>query len=149
MDIYIIDANLIFSSILNIDSGIARFIQNVEYHKVKLYAPELLKVEIAHHHDDILKATGLSSREINYVKDKIYGYIQFIDDQIIPFEEYVKAMRIVRDIDPDDVTFIALSNYLSETLWTGDAKLYHGLKAKGYTKVVNYQDIKKIYNITD
>ena len=32
MDIYIIDANLIFSSVLNIDSGIARFIQNVDYH---------------------------------------------------------------------------------------------------------------------
>lgn len=83
------------------------------------------------------------------MKDKIYGHIQFIDDQIIPFEEYVKAMRIVRDIDPDDVTFIALNNYFNGTLWTGDTKLYYGLKAKGYSKVVNYQDIKKIYSITD
>lgn len=117
------------------------------YKKVKLYAPEILKVEIENHHDELLKASNLSSNEIRYVQDKIYNHIQFIDDQIIPFEQYVEAMRIVRDIDPDDVTFVALNNYLNETLWTGDTKLYKGLKAKGYTRVVNYQDLKAIYNM--
>lgn len=41
-------------------------------------------------------------------------------------------MRLVRNIDPDDVTFVALTNYMGETLWTGDNQLYKGLKKLGY-----------------
>jgi predicted nucleic acid-binding protein len=76
-----------------------------------------------------------------------YKYIEFIEDAAIPFEEYIKAMRIVRDVDPDDVHFIALTNYLDRVLWTGDVKLYNGLKAKGYEKVVMFKDISRTYNL--
>ncbi len=147
MDIYIVDANLIFSGILNLKSGIAQFILDAEQYDVQLYAPELLKTEIESHQKDIIKASGLSLPKIRYARDKLYASIEFIDDQIIPFEEYILAMRIVRDIDPDDVTFVALNNYMNETLWTGDNELYRGLKAKGYTRVVNFKDLKKLYNL--
>ncbi|MEM1324322.1 MAG: PIN domain-containing protein [Bacteroidota bacterium] len=89
----------------------------------------------------------MSLPKIRYARDKLYASIEFIDDQIIPFEEYILAMRMVRDIDPDDVTFVALNNYMNETLWTGDNQLYKGLKAKGYTRVVNFKDLKKLYNL--
>jgi predicted nucleic acid-binding protein len=56
-------------------------------------------------------------------------------------------MRLVRDIDPDDVTFVALTNYMDEILWTGDTKLYNGLKKLGYKKVVNFNDLQKRYKM--
>ncbi|MEM1324321.1 MAG: hypothetical protein AAGI23_00125 [Bacteroidota bacterium] len=44
MDIYIVDANLIFSGILNLKSGIAQFILNADQYDVQLHAPEQLKI---------------------------------------------------------------------------------------------------------
>jgi hypothetical protein len=32
-------------------------------------------------------------------------------------------------------------------LWTGDNELYSGLRSKGYDRVINFKDIKRIYNL--
>lgn len=147
MDGYVVDANLVFSSILNLRSGISTFIQKKQEYGINFFAPEYLKVEIANHHADLLKVSKLTSREILYARDHIYDYVTFFDDDAIPFEEYIKAMRIVRNIDPDDVTFVALNNFLGKKLWTGDLKLYRGLKQKGYEDVVVFQDLQIYYTI--
>lgn len=147
MDIYIVDSNLIFSAIFNLNSGIGQFILKSRSYNVSLYAPRYLKLEIDKHFDKIVQRSGLSAEDIRSLLDKIYGFITFINDEIIPFEKFVEAMRLDRDIDPDDVTFVALTNFLDKTLWTGDAKLYTGLKALGYEKVVNFSDIKDIYSL--
>ena len=136
-----------FSAILNLESGIAQFIQTIERYDVKLYAPEMLKVEIQRHHRRLISISKLTSDEVTYARDRLYKFIEFIDDDAIPFDQYVQAMRIVRDIDPDDVNFVALNDYMKEILWTGDMELYYGLKKKGYKNVVIFEDIKKKYNL--
>lgn len=145
MDIYIVDSNIIFSAALSIKSGIGQFILKTKENDVELYAPKYLKVELERHFDKIVKKSKLAPKEINLAIEKIYQNITFISDEIIPFEEYVKAMRLVRNIDPDDVTFVALANYMDSILWTGDQKLYKGLKKLGYKNVVNFKDLSKIY----
>jgi predicted nucleic acid-binding protein len=47
----------------------------------------------------------------------------------------------------DDLVFVALNEYLDKVLWTGDMKLYKGLKKKGYKKVVTFREIQKALNI--
>lgn len=147
MDIYIVDANIIFSAVLNLKSGIGQFILKSAENKVSFYAPKYLKIEIDRHLIKIVQRSGLNPEEVKLAIDKIYEYVTFISDEIIPFEEYVKAMRLVREIDPNDVTFVALTNYLEKVLWTGDNKLYNGLKKLGYKRVVNFSDIKRIYKL--
>lgn len=147
MDRYIVDSNLIFSAVLNLKSGIGQFILKSSENNVSLYAPKYLQTEIVKHFDKIVHRSKLEPEEIKLSIDKIYEYITFINDDIIPFEEFVKAMRLVREIDPDDVTFVALTNYMDEILWTGDRRLYRGLKKVGYKKIVIFDDIKKIYNL--
>lgn len=147
MNAYVIDSNLIFSAILNIKSGIGQFILKSNDYNLTFYAPKYLKSEITKHLYKILSISSLTEVEVNLLIDKIYDYISFIDDKIIPFDEYVKAMRIVRDIDPDDVTFVALANYMNLSLWTGDTKLYNGLKKIGFANVVNFDELKEIYKI--
>ncbi len=57
---------------------------------------------------------------------------------------WLTPIDLVKDIDPDDIVFVALSLYLEAYLWTGDKVLYKGLKAKGFNRVINTQDIKKL-----
>lgn len=147
MDIYIVDTNLLYSSFLNIDSRISQFILSCEDYNVNLFAPTYLESEIERHKSKIIEYTGYSEVEFSVIKKEIFQRIKFIDDGLIPFEEWVKALRLVRDIDKDDVNFVALNNFVDKELWTGDVELYKGLKAKGYNKVVNFQDLKNRYGL--
>ena len=147
MDIYVVDTNLVFSSILKDTNRIGRFIQQSSLYGVRLYAPEIMRIEIAKHRKKILQLSGYSYEQYTYVRDKMYKHIDFIEDTAIPYIEFIEAMRIVRDIDPGDVHFVALSNYLNKTLWTGDIQLYRGLKAKGYNRVVMFDHIAELYKL--
>lgn len=113
-----------------------------------MYAPTYLKEEIKKHFHKIVDRAKLTEEELQISLDIVYSHIIFINDAILPFENYVNASRLVRDIDSDDVTFVALTEYLDEMLWTGDTQLYNGLKAKGFTQVVNFADLKKKYNLS-
>ena len=53
----------------------------------------------------------------------------------------------MRDIDIDDLVFVALSAYLDEFLWTGDHKLYEGLINKGYQKVINFKGVVQLLDL--
>ncbi len=143
---YVIDSNLIFSAALNFNSGIAQFILKSKNLGLSLFAPKYLETELERHLGKTLELTRLSEVEFRLVLNEIYSHITFINDELIPFEEYIKAMRIIRDIDPDDVTFLALNNYIESILWTGDEKLYQGLKKMGYERVINFHEIKEKYN---
>ena len=146
MTIYIIDTNLIFSASLNLRSGIAEFIFLAEDYGVELIAPSFLKNEMEEHFPKLQKISGLTEEEVRKSLQSVYAKIRFIDDYLIPIPFYVKAAPFVRDVDPKDLVFVALSSFMDEILWTGDKKLHKGLLAKGYPKVITFDEIKEIHN---
>jgi len=146
MDIYIVDTNVLFSAMISPTNDIARFILSRTKHDITFYAPKYLLGEIANHEPRIKEIARISEDEFQLVAQKIYREIIFVEDAIIPFEEWVNALRIVRDIDPDDAAFVALNNLMNETFWTGDMKLYNGLISKGYTRIVTFKQLKEKYN---
>jgi predicted nucleic acid-binding protein len=85
----------------------------------------------------------MEEKEVRRIVNLVYARITFISDSLIPYEFYAKALKYVRDIDMDDLVFVALNEFLDKFLWTGDMKLYNGLKKKGYSKVVTFTDIQK------
>ena len=54
------------------------------------------------------------------------------------------AERTVKDIDIDDLDFVALTNFIKGYLWTGDKPLYNGLKEKNFKKVLNTNELEKL-----
>ena len=54
------------------------------------------------------------------------------------------AEALTIDIDPDDISFVALSIFLDAYLWTGDKSLYNGLKNKGFERVISSFELGKI-----
>ena len=46
----------------------------------------------------------------------------------------MEARRLCRDVDAKDAPFIALTLHLNGRLWSGDAELKAGLRAKGYDR---------------
>lgn len=48
--------------------------------------------------------------------------------------EAVEAWRLCRDVDEDDVAYVALTLELNGDLWTSDHGLEVGLRKKGFTR---------------
>lgn len=95
-----------------------------------------------------MQISGMDEAETRKLLQVIYDKIEFVSDQIIPFEFYVKSLQLVRDVDMDDLVFVALNEYLdSALLWTGDKELFEALKNKGYNKVVSFDSIKVMFGI--
>jgi len=145
MDIYIIDTNIVFSAAMNANSSIGRFIMAINPGLVSFYAPTHLKDELEKHFEKLVERSQLIKAEVQEQLNLVYSKITFVSDNEIPMSYYLKAVQLVRDVDMDDLVFVAMNDYLEGVLWTGDTKLYRHLIQKGYERVVNFEEIQEHY----
>lgn len=142
----IVDSNVLWSTAYRAASDIGQFLLLSDPSQITFYAPEYLKVELQAHFQKIVSLSGQDEVAVQKVLLAAYRKIVFISDSHIPFEHFATAIRLVRDIDMDDVVFVALAEYLGALLWTGDDRLYRGLRAKGFSRVVNFQELRDLLN---
>ncbi|MBL0024230.1 MAG: hypothetical protein IPO98_04085 [Saprospiraceae bacterium] len=81
----IVDTNLVFSSILNTDSVIGDLLLNSDG-QFEFYSASYLKEELENHIFKLSKISNLTIEEIAQIKSQIFAKIQFISEEIIPFE---------------------------------------------------------------
>ncbi|HHS96068.1 MAG TPA: hypothetical protein ENJ45_05705 [Phaeodactylibacter sp.] len=119
---------------LNTDSTIGDLLLN-SGDRLEFYSVSYLKEELYSHKAKLMRISKLSSDEIDQIKTQIFSKIQFISEDVIPFEYWKKAINYVREVDMDDIAFVALSLYMDNTMiWTGDSKLRLGIIKKGRTR---------------
>lgn len=138
----VVDTNIIFSAILNSHNWIGQIILH-SGKSLKFYSPKYLQFEIQNHFSKIQKITKLSDSEIHELIQILYTKIYFIDDELIPKEALLRADLLTKDVDYDDVMFVALSLHLGCKLWTGDKVLVTRLKQKGFKRFISTQELKE------
>jgi predicted nucleic acid-binding protein len=138
----VVDTNIIFSAILNSHNWIGQIILH-SGKSLKFYNPKYLQFEIQNHFSKIQKITKLSDSEIHELIQILYTKIYFIDDELIPKEALLRADLLTKDVDYDDVMFVALSLHLGCKLWTGDKVLVTRLKQKGFKRFISTQELKE------
>ncbi len=136
----VVDTNIVFSALLNSNSPISSLIFNLPKN-FEIYSCLFLKYEIDKHWDKIIKISKENENTLQVYKNKLYSRINFIDEIVIPQSIWVESEIIVIKIDIDDIAFVALSSYLKASLWTGDKKLYLGLKKSNYIDVLNTAEL--------
>lgn len=65
----------------------------------------------------------LSDEQFDQAIYQITNCLNFTAEALIPFEYWLKGAEIVRDVDMDDIAFLALNEFLGVKLWTGDKRL--------------------------
>ncbi len=139
----IVDTNIVFSGILNQKSRIGKILIS-EQKYFDFYSCYYLQTELKNHYPKIINIAKKSPEIIVEIEKYITKNIKFINEIIIPKKFLIESEKLVKDVDFDDVLFVALTKYLNGKLWTGDKKLIKHLKSKGFTQIITTQEILRL-----
>jgi len=99
---FIIDTNILLSALIK-DSTTRKIIVKSGWN---FYYPEMSFHEVRKYKDLVLKKSGMDKNDYNKLMDCILGYINIVpDERIIEYLE--EAKKVIGQIDPDDVVFVA------------------------------------------
>lgn len=105
--IVISDTNIIYSCFYKPEGVIATILKNRK-NKLQFIAPSYLLDEIEEHLPQIMEKNQLTKRQAKTLLKEFTKNITFYDLEDIKRENRDKAVKIVKEIDPDDYLFIAL-----------------------------------------
>jgi len=112
----IVDTNILISSLIK--DSITREILLLP--SMDFYLPEFALEEVEAHKTKISKLSGLSPDEIDFFLDVLLENISIVSAQTIR-PHLKEAERIIGDIDPGDIPFIALALAVdNDGIWTND-----------------------------
>ena len=108
-----------------------------------------MNYEIDKHWVKLKSISKLTEHQLQVARFELFKKINFINEELIPKKQWLYAERIVKDIDVDDVDFVALTQFIKGYLWTGDKPLYNGLKENNFKKVLNTKELEELRKVKD
>ena len=141
----IVDANIIFSGILNTNSKIGDLLINSK-NQFEFIAPDFLRIEIKKHYSRLCKISGLTLYQIQEAEFQLYKDITFISEEQIKLSIWLSAEKLVADIDPKDIVYIAFSKHFRCKIWSGDKVLIKELKKKHF---INFVTSTELFNLRE
>jgi len=139
----VVDTNIVFSALINSSATIPDIIISPFSH-FRFYTSEYLFEELEKHKVKLQKASKLTEKEIEWTIANLFKYINIISLGIIPQKIWLAEEDLTIDIDPDDISFVALSIFLDAYLWTGDKVLHRGLINKGFDRVLLTSELERM-----
>ncbi len=140
---FIVDANMVFSGLLNTNGKIGDLLINSKPH-LTFIAPNFLRTEIRNHYPKLLKISGLTLDEIWEAEFHIYKDVAFISEEQIKSSNWIAADKLTLDVDPKDTHYIAYAKEFRCKVWSGDKKLIKGLAVKGFTNFINTEELYQL-----
>lgn len=108
----VVDSNIVFSAILNINSRIGQILL-MSNNIYDFYAPKYIRSEIWEHQEKIKRITKLSNEEFIEVYELVLKNITTLNHSIVERKDYKEAFDLCKDIDVDDIPFVAFAKYLN------------------------------------
>lgn len=141
----VVDTNIIFSGLLSPNGTISDLLLNSS-NTFDFYTPTYLLDELENHKNKLLKISGFSEKELDFLQRNLFKKIDLINLEYIRESTWEKAIELTKNVDEFDAPFIALALELESPLWTGDKKLIKGLSTKGVDWIVTTDIITEIRN---
>ncbi len=141
----IVDANIIFSGILNSNGKIGDLLINSK-NQFDFIAPDFLRAEIRKHYSKLCSISKLKLDQIQESEFQLYNNITFISEEQIKKSHWISSHKLVSDIDPNDIPYIAYSKQFRCKLWSGDKVLIKGLLKKEFKNIITTDELFKLRN---
>ena len=128
MDSFVIDTNIIFSSLLK-NSTTRKIILSDTFN---LFAPEYLFTEIKKYEKEILKKTELKIEDLSLLLLLLQSHIAMVP--IASFSRFLKeGEEVMKNIDIKDATFLALALKMKIPIWSNDLHFKQQNRVLTYT----------------
>lgn len=131
----VVDTNIVFSAMISDTGKIGELLLN-KPSDIHYISPNFLLEELDRHTEKILAMSGYSYTEYQQIKSLVTKNIDFIDPIKVSKENWEKSYQLLKDVDENDVSFLALNLEMNSYLWTGDKKLIKGLQSKSYNRII-------------
>jgi predicted nucleic acid-binding protein len=126
----VVDTNILFAALVSRRSPLRETL--LMETGVRFWSPRFIFTELFKHKERILAATDLSEDELLEAMSPLFSHLSFEEEGAIALGDWLQARRLCSDIDEKDTPFVALTIHLQARLWTEDAELKRGLRAKGF-----------------
>ncbi|NCA86937.1 MAG: hypothetical protein EOM83_15465 [Clostridia bacterium] len=144
----VVDTNIVFSAVLNTNSRIASILlQSGSF--INFYSTDLLLEEITEHKQKLQKISGLSKDDLDKSIALVTKKIRFIDARLIPNDVFHSTEELLKDIDLDDVEFVALTAHIGGRLWSGDKTLQRKLALKNWKHFISLSELSMLIKKSD
>ena len=140
---FIVDANMVFSGILNTNGKIGDLLINSQPY-FTFIAPGFLRTEIRNHYPRLVEISGMTIEKVQEAEFHLYQDIHFISEEQIKISNWIAADTLVAEVDPKDTHYIAYSKEFNCKIWSGDKKLIKGLAPKGFTDFITTDELYKL-----
>tara|TARA_Y100000310_G_scaffold332587_1_gene408467 strand:+ start:158 stop:574 length:417 start_codon:yes stop_codon:yes gene_type:complete len=129
----ILDSNILFSALIK-DSITRKLI--LEYEEFFLF-PEFIFEELTKYKLVLVKKSKMNEEDFNKLMNLILTKVLIVPNELLlPFKE--EALDIIKDIDLNDVIFIACGlAYRNSIIWSDDKKL----KKQNRIKILNTKEM--------
>ncbi len=122
----VVDTNILFSAL--VAKGKTRQILLRE--DVEFYVPEFFFKELRKYIEDISEKSGLKRRDVKILLNLLLENIQIVPKSTFE-HKLLQAKKLIGNIDPDDVPFLALALSLNQgVIWTEDKDFRNQEKVK-------------------
>ncbi len=132
----ILDSNILFSALIK-DSITRRLI--LEYDSLFIF-PEFIFEEIEKHKEELFKKAEMNKEDFNKILQLILTKVVMVPNEVLQTHKK-EALEIIKDIDINDIIFIACALvYPNSIIWSDDKRL----KTQTKIKVLNTKEIIEI-----
>ncbi len=127
---FILDANVLMSMLIS-----GKAIYKPLLREYTFISSDFAFIEIEKYQTLIQNKTRIDIENFRQFSYFLFSHIHFMPAYLVEKDAKQKAIILVKDIDPKDVSYVALSIQLNLTLLTRDISLYEGLQKKGFRNV--------------
>lgn len=128
----VVDANLAFKALAARRGDLRDRLKPAT--KLQFFSPLFLFVELFKHKERLVRAARVAEDDLLEALHTLVNRLEFVAEANIMIGTWMEAHRLCHDVDEKDTPYVALTLHLDGRLWTDDAELKRGLRAKGFDR---------------
>ncbi len=138
-----VDTNILISALIN-SKGKEFAILKRSYRQIDFVSSVFLLKEFSQKINKVAALTNSSPADVSYQFKALTEQFLWVKEIELDSASLHEAEKLIQNIDPKDFLFVAVAVYFDSLLWSGDMKLYKGLRRRGFKNIVTTKELSEI-----